>query len=708
MSIIQSLRDKAAILLTSLIALSLIGFLVQDAFIGRGRGSGLSGSSHSVGSINGKDIDVMEFNQKVKQMEDANRQQGLQSNEQMTQNIVEGVWNSYVQQELVEGEAEKLGLAFTPKEMGDLLFSEDAPQEFKQLFTDQNTGQYNIQAARSWFANVKKSKKEEEVKMVNDQLIQPLIIRQISEKYTSLISQGAYMPNWLAEKMNTDNNTMASLSYVMVPYATVTDSSLKVTDDEINKYVQSHKEEYKQEKSRSVAFVSFEATPSKKDSADVFNQLTALKEDFRNAPDPRVFVTRNNSGIPYFDGYALKSRLTIDAKDSIVSMPSGSVIGPYLDGGSYVIARKLDAKLVPDSVKVRHILIEINDPRTGQAKRTDSAAKKIADSVYALIKSGGDWKNLAMQYSEDEGSKLNGGEYNFSSINLNLAKGFYDFAFYKKKGDRDLIKTEFGYHIIEVLNQWNFEDAYKVAYVAKSILASEETDNAASSAATQFAGNSRTAKAFEENVTKSGLNKRVAENIKEMDYTVANMPSRQFVKWVYDNDPGTVSEPFDFKDKYVVALITAAYEDGVQPASIARTQVEPIIRNQKKAASIRKKIGSASTLEAIASATGQQVAQQDTLRFGDAFIPNVGPEAKVIGATFNKQNLNKVSAPIDGQTGVFAVQTKQTTLLPSAATEAAKQRSTMQMQMKQYASYGTFEALKKAAVIKDKRREAGF
>jgi len=193
-----------------------------------------------------------------------------------------------------------------------------------------------------------------------------------------------------------------------------------------------------------------------------------------------------------------------------------------------------------------------------------------------------------------------------------------------------------------------------------------------------------------------------------MDYTVANMPSRQFVKWIYDNDPGTVSEPFDLKDKYVVALVTAAYEDGVQPPSIARGQVEPILRNQKKAESIRKKIGNANTLEAIASATGQQVGQLDTLRFGDAFIPNVGPEPKVIGATFSKQNLNKTSAPITGQTGVFAVQTKQTTLLPSAATDAALQRKTMQMQMRQYASYGTFEALKKAADIKDKRRQAGF
>ncbi len=706
MSIIQSLRDKSAILLTSLIALSLLGFLVQDAFIGRG--SGMSSGSSIVGSINGKDIDAVDFSQKVKLMEESNRQQGMQSNEQMTQNIVEGVWNSYIQQELIEGEADKLGIAFTPKEMSDLLFSDDAPQEFKQLFTDQTTGQYNIQSARTWFANVKKSKKTEEVQMVNDQLIKPLIARQVTEKYTSLVSQASYMPNWLINKMNTDNSTMASLAYVMVPYSTIADSSLKVSDDEISKYVNAHKEEYKQESVRTVAFVTFDATPSALDSTTLFNQLVTLKEEFRNAPEPKSFVARNNSSIVYFDGYVLKSRLTIDAKDSLVTMPIGSIIGPYADGGSYAIAKKIDVKTLPDSVKVRHILVEVNDPRTGQPIRSDSAAKMKIDSIYTALKSGADFRSLAAQFSEDQGSKDNGGEYDFSSINTNLAKGFYDFAFNQKTGARDIVKTEFGYHIMEVLSQKNFEEAYKIAYIAKPILASEETDNAASSAATQFAGNSRTAKAFEENVTKNGLNKRIAENVKEMDYTVANMPSRQFVKWIYDNDPGTVSEPFDFKDKYVVATVVAAYKEGVQPPSIARAQVEPIIRNEKKAASIRTKMGKENTLEAIAAATGQQVGQVDTLRFGDAFVPNVGPEAKVIGAAFNKQNLNKTSGPIDGQTGVFAVQTRQVSVLPSPALDIQTQRNTMQMQMRQYASYGTLEALKKAAKIEDKRRKAGF
>jgi peptidyl-prolyl cis-trans isomerase D len=707
MSIIQQLRDKSAVLLTGLIALSLIGFLVQDAFIGRSSGL-FSERTSSVGSINGRKVDVMEFNDKVRQIEESNRQQGMASSEVMTQNIIESVWTAYIQEELINEQTEKLGLSFTAKEMSDMLFSEDAPAEFKQLFTDPNTGQYNIQAAKTWFNNVKKSKKAEEVKMVNDQLIAPLILRSLADKYTTLLSMGSYLPKWMVEKMNTDNSSYASLNYAVAPYTSISDSSIKITDGEIDAYIAKHKEEFKQEKTRSIAFVTFDANPSSKDSAEVYNKLASMKEEFRNSTDARAFVTRNGTGIPFFDGYALKTRLAMDAKDTIVSMPIGAVAGPYLDGGAYVIAKKLETRMVPDSVKVRHILIQVQDPRTGAITRTDSAAKKTADSLYAAIQAGANFAAMAAQFSDDQGSKNNGGEYNFASVDLNLAKEFYNYIFYKPTGSKGVIKTEFGYHIMEVLNQKQFEEGYKMAYLSKRIESSEETDNNASAAATQFSGNSRSQKAFDENVLKNNLNKRLADNIKEMDYTVGDLANRQFVKWIYDNKVGTVSEPFDFKNRYVVAVITGAYEEGTQTAKTARVMVEPILRNQKKAEEIRKKLGNANTLEAIAASAGTPVGMVDTLRFGDAFIPNVGPEPKVIGAAFNKSNQGKVSSLIEGSSGVYAVKVNNIGALSNLGIDPEGQRKALVQQLRQYAAYGAFEALRKAANIKDTRREAGF
>lgn len=707
MSIIQKIRDKAAVVLTVMISISLIAFLVQDAFVG-GNSNLFSSQPTSVGSINGNDVDLIEFSQKVNQVEQNYRAQGMQTDEATTQSIIENVWNTYIQEGLVKSEAKKLGITITPKEFGAVIFSEDAPQEFKQLFQNPTTGVFDVAAAKNWFTNMKKGKAED-IASVNDQLLNPIEINLLTQKYTSLIAQGAYVPKWMLEKMASDNNAIASISFVGVPYTTVADSTVKVSDQEIADYVNAHKEEFKQEHVKSIAYVAFSATPTQADSSKLYNQLVALKSEFQSTSDAKGFVTRNNTVLPYYDGFALKSRIQMSAKDSIVSMSVGSVVGPYLDGGSYVIAKKLETKTLPDSIKLRHILVGVVDPRTGQQKRTDSAAKKTADSIFAAIKGGADFGTLALTLSEDQGSKATGGEYNFSSIDMGtLDKDFAAYAQYKPKGSFSVLKTSFGYHVIEILNQKNFEEGYKVAYLSKPIVASEETDVTASTAAAQFVSSSKDQKSFDETLAKMKLTKNTADNIRGFDYTAGPLSSRSLVRWAFENEVGTVSEPFDLKDQYVVAIVTNEIKEGVQPASVARVLVEPILRNKKKAELIAKKIGSEKDFAKIASQNAGITANVDTVRFNDPYLPGLGSETKVIGAAFNKKNLSTISEVIEGQNGAYFIKVNQVGALPSATVDFNGQKKAIEQQMKQFAVYSTMESLKKSTKIIDKRREAGY
>jgi peptidyl-prolyl cis-trans isomerase D len=710
MSIIQQIRDKAAVLLTSLIALSLLGFLVQDAFVGGGS-SFFNSRPQSVGSINGVDVDVQEFNDKVNMAEQGYRSQGMQTDEMMTQNILDGIWNSYIQETLITGESDKVGISLTSKELGNLLFSENAPPEFRQLFTDPNTGLFDIQSAKTWFNNLKKSKRSDEMKMVSQQLLNPLKTRLLNDKYNSFFIQGSYAPKWMVEKMNTDNSSISSISYVSIPYASIPDtlSNLKVTDDEINKYVSEHRDEFKQDRVRNVSYVVFDANPTSADSAAVFGQLTSLKEEFLTVADAKSFVTRNNTSLPFFDGYVLKSRLQMSNKDQIAAMPNGGVIGPYLDATNFVIAKKLDTRLLPDSVKCRHILVGTTDPRSGNRLRDDSTAKRRADSIFNAIRSGSDFGLLAATLSDDEGSKDNRGEYKFSSMDMsNLAKEFADFIFYRPSGTREVVKTSFGYHVLEVMEQKNFEESYKMAYLSKRILASPETDNTASALATQFAANSRDPKSFEQNVVKMQLSKRLADNVKEMDFSLAGMPSRALVKWIFETKVGSVSEPFDLKDKYVVVAVNGEVPEGVQPATYARMMVEPVIRNRKKAAEIKKKLANAKTLEEAAAANNLQVMRADSVLFSNPFIPQIGNEPKVIGSAFDKAYQTRASSPIEGNNGIYMVKVNNIGAVPSAFADVNAQRKMAEMQLRQFASYSTPEALRKSAKITDKRRDAGY
>jgi len=710
MSIIQSIRDRAAVLVFAIIAISLIGFLVQDAFIGRSKGI-FSGNKTEAGSVNGKAIDINEYSQRLKSIEDNYQQRGMAITDDMRQRLGEQIWSGYVEQTLVEEECEKLGLRFTPKELGTLLFSDDAPQEFKQQFTDPKTGIYNVDAAREAFRNLQKSKNADQLKAVNDQLLEPIAINELRAKYISLFSGGAYVPKWMAEKMNADNTSLASVNYVATSYSTISDSlaSVKVSDAEINDYIQAHKDEFKQERARNISYVVFDAAPSGTDSARLYQQVANMRSEFAQATDNKAFLSRNGSTIEFLDGFVLKSKMQMSSKDSIIALPVGSIFGPYLDGSNYVLAKKIEIRQMPDSVKCRHILIATVDPNSGQPVRPDSIALKKADSIATAVQGGADFKALAASFSDDEGSKERGGEYDFASTQTNLAHNFSEFVFFGKPGDKKVVKTEFGYHYIEIISQKNFDQGMKVAYLAKPLTTSKETDDSVSAAATQFAAKSRDLKSFDANTLQNRTYvKRLGDDIKSSDYTIGSLGgSRSLVRWIFDNKVGTVSEPFNVGDKYVVVAITRAKEEGTQAASDARNLVEPILRNRKKAAEIIKKMGTPTSLDALAAANQNRVLTADSISFGNPFVPQLGNEPRVVGAAFDKNFAGKIATPIAGNSGVFYIQPQE---IGSRAggSSADVMRRNMEMQLKQTASYSATQALHLAAKIEDKRLEAGF
>ncbi|MBE7173733.1 MAG: SurA N-terminal domain-containing protein [Williamsia sp.] len=700
MSIIQQIRDKAAWLVFGVIALSLLGFLAMDAFVGRGGGGMFGRRSTTIGSVNGSKIELSDFEKRKKGMEDQYRASGYPVNEMMQQNIQEQVWNQYVEENVLKDEYDKLGLDVSSKELDDMLFGDNPPQDLKQQFTNKETGMYDANALKSAINQLRKQKNDPRAEQFEAEYLPSLINSRLKEKYTVLLANTTYIPKWMIEKTNADQTALAAVSYVNVPYSSISDSTIKVSDDEVSSYVNKHKDEFKQPESRGISYVLFDAAPSRADSQALFNQLTQLKGQFASATEIPAFLVQNGSETNYFDGYVLKSKMQVPNADTLRSLADGTVYGPYLDGSNYVLAKMIGKRELPDSVKCRHILIST------QAGLPDSTAKARIDSIAAAVKGGADFAKLCLQYSDDPGSKEKGGEYDFSSQQFgSLAKEFSETIFYGSTGDKKIVKTDFGYHYIEVLNQKNFEPAYKLAYLSKPINASEETQNTASGAANQFAGESRTAKAFEDNIVKRKYLKLPANDIKPIDNMIAGVgANRQLVQWIYGADKGDVSEPYDMGDKYVVAMVTEINDEGTMSATKARPQVEFIIRNEKKAQQLIKKMnGPASTLEAVSKAYGNPIMRTDSLGFAAPVIPNVGQEPKVTGAAFNKEWKGKVSPAITGNAGLFYIKTESISAKPLLNGNIDQQRTAMMQQMKSMGGYRSLEALKKAADVKDER-----
>ncbi|MEP6683121.1 MAG: SurA N-terminal domain-containing protein [Parafilimonas sp.] len=696
MSFIQKIRDRAAWIVFGAIALALLAFIVQDAFYRKGS----MGSGSTIGKINGQSIEHDEFEHKVSFYEQMNNGQSQRSQ------LIGQVWDYMINQTIIQQETEKLGIDVTGNEMSDILFGNNPPQFMQQFFADPKTGQFDANTARKQFNELKKRTNDPQVQNFNEAYIDPTILQTKAEKYQSLISGAVYVPKWMSEKMNADANSIAKASYVYVPYTNISDSTIKVSADEMEAFIKKHSVLFKRDDAtRTISYVSFSGAPSANDSASIKNDLSQLKQDFASTNDEETFLNSKGSETQYYNGLIGEKEIKQAIKDTLFKLAQGEIYGPYVDDKHYVLAKMVAKQQIPDSAKVRHILVATHqqDQNSGTLTqvRDDSAALKRLDSAIALIKAGASFDSVAVKYSDDPGSKDKGGVYDyFPSGQMDAA--FNDFAFTGKTGETKTVKTVFGYHYMEILGQRGNETGYKIAYLSKPIVASTETDNAASNAASQFAAISRDQKTFEANAKKEKIPVLASQEFKENDFTVPGLgESRELVKWAYDNKVGTVSDPQNINDNYIVALLTGVSNKGLASPTAVQQSVEPLVRNEKKAKIIIAQM-KGSTLQQVSQSAHQPVQKIDSLNFSSFVVQSLGNEPDFIGAAFNKQLLNKMSAPIAGNSGVYVVQSEGVSATSNIGQTAEMQKQQIEQTLKQQAGQAV-TALRKAADVEDNR-----
>jgi len=644
MSIIQNIRERGAWIIFSIIAIALIAFVLQDG-IGRKRGAS---DISTLGKVNGQVINKTEFEEKLDIQLQNYASQGVKREQ-----LIGYLWNQEVDRLLIKDEENKLGLTVGAKELSDVLFGNESP--FKQEFTDKTTGEFKVNDAKQAVAQIKKSKNAEQIKQIEKIYIEPSVENRIRNKYQVMVVKGVQVPKWLSEKQYAESNSISSISFVGIPYSTIIDSTIKVSDEDVSSYLKQNAAAYQvEETNRSISFVGFSAAPSSADSITARNEMETLKQDFKNSTETAKFLNKVGTEIPYYDSYISKKSLQIPQKDSVLNVGLGGVYGPYVDGRNFTIAKVLGVKQWPDSASVRHILIATVNPQTGQQVRPDSLAKKLADSISMAIRGGASFEEMVAKYSDDAGSKTTGGKYEMFP-QAKMVPAFNDFSFDNPVGTKSVIKTDFGYHYIEVLKQTAKGPAYKIAYLSKMVMPSNETINTASTAAAQFASSSKDIKSFNANAVKLGKQVIPAVGIKANDFDIQGIgTARNIVRWVFEKDVNTVSESFEQGENYVVAVITSEEKEGLASVNAARPQVEGILRDKKKAEKIKATI-KGKTLEAIAADAKAIVQRADSIGFSFAMIIGLGNEPKLVGAAFNKALINKVSEPIAANSGVYTI-----------------------------------------------------
>ena len=566
MSVIQRIRDKAAWIIIGAIAVALLAFIIQDAFYGRGS---LTGTKDEVASVNGTPISHTQFEQKLDFYEQAN-------NGQMPRNQLIGqLWDFMVNNEVMQQEYDKLGLDVGGNELNDVLFGNQPPQWMTQFFTDPKTGVFDVNTAKQQLAQIKQKSDDPQVQNFIQAYLNPTIDQTLNQKYQSLITEAIYVPKWMAEKTNADASAMAKMQFIDVPYSSISDSAVTVTSEDIEAYLKKHEKQYsKDDESRMISYVLFSAQPSATDSATEKQDLLQNKQDFASAADTKAYLNTQSTELPYYDSYLGSQDIQQPIKDTLFRLSPGEVYGPYVDGNNFVLAKMVDKRTIADSAKVRHILVATHqrDQQSGTLYpvRDDSAALKRLDSAIAEIKAGASFDSVCAKYSDDGGSANTGGVYDYFTTGK-MDPGFNDFAFTGHVGETKTVQTMYGYHYVEILGQKGSQEGYKIAYLAKPISASEETDNTASNAAAQFAAASRTATQFQTNAKNDKLSILPSQEFKENDFTIPGLgDSRDLIKWAWKAEVGDVSEPVNVDSKYVVAMLTNVSPKGDATASSAK------------------------------------------------------------------------------------------------------------------------------------------
>ncbi len=652
MAVLEKLRTRAGLLLAIVIGLSLLAFVLGD-FLNSG-GSLFTRSKFEIAEISGKSIAYTDYETKVKELEEIQKlQSGQESLDEQTMDQIRNVtWDNMIQDKLMEKQYDKLGLDVSNDELKDMIAGENPHPAIAQLFTDPQTGIFNRQAFNSFMQRIQNETEESKEKMFYLYIENEIYRQRKYQKYLTLLRKGLYATSLETAKQQDEAGKKVDGDFLVQNFSTISDSSIQVTESDLKKYYKENKNQFKQEESRDIRYVYFEVVPSKADFKSAQQWIETIKPDFEKAEDVKQFVNLE-SDVPYDDKNYNKGELPDTLNNFMFNASKGATFGPYFENNAFKISKLAEINFRPDSVKARHILLRAT-------QNTVQAVYKQADSLMNMIKKGADFATLAMLHSAD-GSAQKGGDLGWFREGA-MVKPFSDSCFQGRKGDVKLVATQYGIHIIQILDQSPLIKHVQVGTLVKNVIPGEATDHDYYVKANEFAGVNNNYEKFQKALEKDKdqLKTAVALKLSPMEKKVNDLvQARPLVKWAYSAELHDVtSNVLKLGNKYVIATVEKIEQKGYSPLSEIKADIENKVKQEKKAekitASIESKKNGAKTLDELAKNLGVQTQPVTEIRFNSPSLGNAGVEPNVIAA-FCSLEKGKVSQPIVGENGVYVL-----------------------------------------------------
>ena len=698
MAILSKIRQRS-ILLVLIIALALFSFVLADVI----KSGGFSGGSNNIGSINGTKFEYQEFMSKVANVE--KQQQGISGTQALN-----SVWEQEVRKALLSEQYEKIGLLLGKEQLMAVIKSDPQLSQSPQFLNA--AGKFDDKKFAEYINSLQSAPDQTQWNQWKAYEIQ---IEDFAKEqmYNTLIKSSVYTTKAEGKLKYERENNKVDFDYVALAFSTVSDDQVKVTDEEIIAYMKKNPKKFKSDNTRSVEFVLVENKPSAADEAamkskidgfingktEMVNGVNETIPSFASAANLADYVNKY-SEIKFDSTYIAKKDINPQFAEQLYALAPGQVFGPYTDNGYSKLTRVAGRKSGA-TAKVSHILIAYKGAMqaASSVKLTKEEAKAKAEGLLAQVNANpSSIGMLAMMNSDDQGSKQNGGVYD-NVAPKQMVKPFDDFLFGNPVGKTGVVETDFGFHVMKVDGK---NDAVLLATVALKVQPSEKTEDVNYNKALKVETDAM-ANGLEKAAKASGLKIAPVVSVKAYDENVANLGlQRQIVTWAF-NDETNINDVkrFDIANLgFAIVKLKSKNDDGLLPLELAKQSVEPLIKNEKKAAILKKKM-TGTSLEAISKATGSTISPAVGASMASPVIPNLGYEPKVVGAALGLAS-GKTSKVIEGNSGLFMVRTKVITKAP-AVKDFKSQIDQLNQQTKGSAPFRVIQGLKDKADIVDNR-----
>ena len=646
MAVLEKIRVKLGVFITVVIALALLSFIIDPSTL-QSVSSTMS-SKYDVGEINGKSVSYNEFQKDVEYYTSINEIMtgSSVSTEQQQVAIRNQAWQELINKFLFLKNAKAAGISVSEAEMISLTTGDMVSPMISQnpAFMDES-GNFSKDRFVQ-FVQQTSSDQSGSLKAYWDYLQNTIYTQQYYAKYGSLFSQSDFTnPLMLAREVE-DNNNTTDVEFVMVPYSFQTDSTIVVSDSEIKAYYDSHKKFYKQPASRDIEYVVVEVKPSDEDIAATNKMITDVYDEFATTENMKNFLLKN-SDRQLSDYYYKRGELnTISSEiNDFVFNDGKGASKVFTKDNTFYVARVMDTKMIPDSVYVRHILLQ-------------GEQESLADSLVKVLKSGKEsFANVAALYSADQNTAApERGDIGWMTQTY-MIPGF-ESVMTARLNTVFTLDTQYGKHIVEVTKRTEPIEKKQVAILERETLASKETFNEyyakANAVATKSEGKYEN---FRKAVEEEGLYAHPVNRMLESSDRLGSIDdTKEVTRWVFEQKkPGKVSNIITVNNNYFfVVAIKGIHKEGYAKVSEVASGIKSVLyaekRGEKVAAEVAEKIKGLGSMEAIASALETTVSTKEGVTF--ASMTSQGLDPKFIGA-ISVAEPGRISAPLAGSIGVY-------------------------------------------------------